>query len=268
MKQPLDETETVVGLAGDWEGNRIWARHALATFAEREVTSVFHLGDLGLLPGPRARQFLSEVDGSCRRHGITIYLLAGNHDDYARIRTLPVDGGGLAWATEHLAVLPRGHRWTMGGRSFVALGGAPSVDYPSRIEGKTWWPEEMITEADIARVVAGGHADIMLTHDAPAPSTPEVERIIRTGGGYDWTDRGLDHVAVGRARVTEAFQAVRPYLLAHAHFHVHDEALVHPDGWSHACRVLSFNNDGKYGNLALLDLQDGGAEAAPRHGWL
>lgn len=254
MERPLEDSAAVVGLAGDWEGNRAWARHALAVFAEHEVTRVFHLGDLGFLPGPRGRQFLSEVEGGCRRHRITIYLTPGNHEDYARIARLPVDSNGLARVTDHLAVLPRGHRWTMSGHSFVSLGGAPSVDFAGRVEGKTWWPEEMITTDDVSAVVAGGHADVMLTHDAPAPATPAVERIIRTGGGSGWTRRGLDYAAVGRGRVTEAFQAVRPHLLAHGHFHVHDQALVQPDGWDHACQVLSLNRSGSWGNLALLDL--------------
>ena len=72
MKRRLDDTATVVGLAGDWEGNRTWARHSLAAFAAHRVTTVFHLGGLGFLPGPHGRQFLSELEGACRRHGITI----------------------------------------------------------------------------------------------------------------------------------------------------------------------------------------------------
>lgn len=62
-KRRPDETETVVGLAGDWEGNRAWARRSLAMFSDHGVTRVFHLGDLGFLPGPHGRQFLSELEG-------------------------------------------------------------------------------------------------------------------------------------------------------------------------------------------------------------
>lgn len=34
MRRSLDKSEGTVGLAGDWEGSRTWARRALTTFAE------------------------------------------------------------------------------------------------------------------------------------------------------------------------------------------------------------------------------------------
>lgn len=45
--------------------------------------------------------------------------------------------------SDHVTVLPRGHRWEIAGRSFVSLGGAPSVDYlqPFRHQGESWWAE-------------------------------------------------------------------------------------------------------------------------------
>lgn len=254
MYRGLDATETVVGLAGDWEANAAWARHALGRFAEHGVTCVFHLGDLTGGPGPHSRQFVSELEGACRHHGITIYLTPGNHEDHPRLSDLPADDTGLAWLTGDVAVLPRGHRWTMAGKTFVSLGGAPSVDYPRRIAGKTWFPYEALTDDDVARVAAGGPGDVMLTHDAPAPATPAVERIVDGDHGSTWTRKGLDYAAAGRTQVTRAFQAVRPRLLAHGHYHVRDDALLQPEGWDHACRTLSLNRHGQVGNLALLDL--------------
>lgn len=271
MTRPLDETETVVGLAGDWHGNRLWAKHSLAQLADSGVTTLFHLGDLGIWPGPRGRQFMSELDESCRGHGITIYLTPGNHEDYDQINELPILDDGLQWLTEHVAVIPRGHRWTMAGRTFVSLGGAPSIDFPQRIEGETWWPAEAITDDDVDRVVAGGYADIMLAHDAPAPSTPSVNRIVGSGGG--WTERGLAYAAVGRVRMTRAFTGVGPSVFVHGHYHVQDEATLPLTESGRSCQVVSLNCDGVAGNLALLDLDDWTAvddEGKPgiSHRWL
>jgi len=49
-------------------------------------------------------------------------------------------------------------RWTVGG---------PSVDLDVRSRHTDWWPEEMITDEDVAAVVGGGYADVMLADDAP-----------------------------------------------------------------------------------------------------
>ena len=273
VNRGLCETEAVVGLSGDWEANAAWARHAIARLAEHDVTTVFHLGDLTGEPGPYGRQFVSELDGACRHHRVTIYLTPGNHEDYPRLNALPADDAGLAWLTDHIAVMPRGHRWAIAGKTFVSLGGAPSVDYPRRIPGKTWFPDEAISNDDVQRVAAGGHADIMLTHDAPAPGTSAVERIIAGAHGWTWTQKGLDYAAAGRTHLTRAFQAVRPRLLVHGHYHVHDETVMHLDGWAHPCQVLSLNGPHQHGNLALLDLQDWGSiddTGTPgiRHQWL
>lgn len=266
-RRPLDETETRIGLAGDWEGDARWGRRALALLAEQQISTVLHLGDLTLASSPRARQFLSELEGVCRRFGITLYLTPGNHDDHSLIKTLPVDPDRLSWASDHLAILPRGHRWAMAGKTFLSLGGAPSIDFPSRTRGRDWWPEEMIGDDDVARVAADGHTDVMLTHDAPAPATPAVNRIIQRGNRSGWSKRGRRYAAQGRERVTAAFNAAHPHLLAHGHFHVPDQAVIAPDGWGHRCQVLSLASGGKYGNLAVLDLTD---EAAARitHRWL
>ena len=256
MTRPIDPTETAVALAGDWERDDRWARHSLRLLADRDITTIFHLGDFGIWPGGRGRQYRSEVDGTLRGHGQVLYLTPGNHEDYDQISELPVLDDGLQWLTDHIAVIPRGHRWTLGNRTWVSLGGAPSVDFPSRVEGETWWPDEAITEDDVQCVIDGGTADVMLCHDAPSPGTPAVERIIRTGGGWDWTPRGLRYAREGRALLTRAFEAVQPTLLAHGHHHVSDEALV-PVG-ARQCQMLSLAANGRAGNLVILNLKGEG----------
>ena len=127
MKRRLNETETVVGLAGDWEGNR-----AVGAAVARDVRGA--RGHQRVPPGrPGVPARAHTVDssspnskGRCRRHGITIYLTPGNHEDYARINALPVRGG---WAR-------LGHRPPGGpparppvddGRAFVRLVGRRAV---------------------------------------------------------------------------------------------------------------------------------------------
>lgn len=70
------------------------------------------------------------------------------------------------------------HRWELGGRSFVALGGAPSVNRHLLTEGVDWWPSEVIGEAHVQSTVAGGAADVMLTHDSPAQGDRGTVRVL------------------------------------------------------------------------------------------
>jgi hypothetical protein len=113
MTRLLDPSETRIGVAGDWHGDTRWARTYIAQLAEHEVRSLFHLGDFGIWPGPRGRLFISDLNSACIKHRTHLHH-PGNHDDYDQIEELPILDDGLAWLTDHIAVIPRGHRWTMG----------------------------------------------------------------------------------------------------------------------------------------------------------
>lgn len=255
---------TTIALAGDWHGNLRWASARLMSLGERGIATLLHVGDFGLWPGPSGRTFLEGIDKVARRYGVTrIDVVPGNHDDWGRLTDLfsrpehhDATGAPLPVSvSEVVRFLPRGYRWVESGRSFVALGGAPSLDYASRSPGETWWPEEMIEPADVKRTVAGGHADVMLTHDAPEVpfTTPGVAEVLATNP-MGWSDRALAYAKLGRDRVTEAFLGVAPRLLVHGHFHTSGETTVRLPGRDHDTRIWSLDSDGKHGNVRLLDL--------------
>jgi hypothetical protein len=234
------------------------------SLGSRGIRTVFHLGDFGIWPGPTGKRYLLEVEKVCAKYDITIYVTAGNHEDWGRLveRQERLEErnelGPMIWLTDHVAVHPRdpaGHRFTFGGRSFVSLGGAPSVDFPSRTEGLDWWSGEMIPAATAAAVAAGGHAEIMLTHDAPGYpyQCPRVAHICATND-WGWTDRALSWAAVGRERLTLAFEGVKPRLLVHGHYHVADSTTVTIPGADHDTRVVALDRNQKADNIALLDL--------------
>lgn len=258
---------TVVALASDWHGNTLWVQQKIAVIAERGVTQVLHHGDFGIWPGNSGAKFLRKVDRTCATHGVDIMVFPGNHEAWDRLMTLwanpkrrdSASGDPLPLhVAEHIMVLPRGYAWTIEGRRFVSLGGAPSVDYPTRTAGRSWWPEERIEPEDVARTVRNGAgADVMLAHDsADGPSwTSPVESIVRGGGGHSWTGEALEHAAVGRERMSEAFLGVRPKLFVHGHYHVAGEALVQIPGVDHQTQVWSLDCEGSAGILRYLDLE-------------
>lgn len=184
-----------IAVAGDWHANITWSVRCLRHLHSFGVREVFQLGDFGIWPGQHGTDYLDFIQQTLEELDMRVVVTPGNHEDYHQIAQMPIEDhddhaaqtqfdplGPVQWARQRIALLPRGHRFTRGGWSFVSLGGAPSADLEHRITGVSWWSEEMITDDDVAAVVAGGPADVMLTHDAPESqhSTDKVARIIQT----------------------------------------------------------------------------------------
>lgn len=243
-----------IGLAGDWHGNKDWARHALRDFNVRGIDVVFQLGDFGLgfPPIPAFNQYLSEVTGACIKNDIQLYIVPGNHENYDWMdENLVYGDNGIASINEHVHVLERGFRAVLGDRTLVALGGAPSIDYPHRVMGRSWWPQEQISLEEAEAVAAGGHADIMLAHDSPNMGTQEVIDIVNTPQHISmWTTKGLNYAAEGRKLMDIAYYGVLPKFFAHGHYHTYGTRYDDPTFFA------SLHCDGFGYNTGILDLTD------------
>ncbi|MFD6817728.1 metallophosphoesterase [Microbacterium sp. NPDC060132] len=234
-----------VAVCGDWHGNVGWARTVarVLPYLAPDVTTLLHLGDWSM-PQDEVDEVFAETDID------RIFVTLGNHEPWDRISPLLDANPGRAVRVSQLTwLLPRPARLTIGGRRVLSLGGAASVDRDSRIEGLTWWPDEAITDEHVAEAIAGGPADLMLTHEGPAgtPVLP-VRELLRTNP-HHFPEAALKASSTSRARVSEVWDAVRPELLAHGHMHVPAGGIT-DDGR----RVASLGRDGQEGNLALLDM--------------
>lgn len=250
-----DRGDTTIALAGDWHGNYPWAERALRHLADLGVRTVYHLGDFGIWPHQNRDWFLERVNNLCQLLDIYIWVTPGNHENWSWLDAIHgIDNGRSPrqiltgkTGTQRLFAFPRGHRWMHGGRSFVSLGGAPSVDYERRVAGQDWFVDEMIPEGTAEDVATAGHAEIMLAHDVPNLDIPVLRRILTSNPG-GWPELALAYAAIGRDRLDTAYAGVRPRLYAHGHYHVQGDVLI--DG----TRVLSLSKDDAGGNLVLLDL--------------
>lgn len=241
----LDLPDQRVAVCGDWHGNVGWAQTIarVLPYMAPDVTTLLHLGDWWMPP--------TEIDDVFVATDIDrILVTLGNHEPWNQISPLLDERPGHAIRVSKLIwLLPRPARLTIGGRRVLSLGGAASVDRQSRIEGLTWWPEEAVTDDHVAAAIAGGPADLMLTHEGPAgtPVRP-VREILRTNP-HRFPETALEASAASRARITEVWNAVRPELLAHGHMHVAAGGKT-DDGR----RVASLGREGHEGNLGILDM--------------
>ena len=169
-------------------------------------------GDWGFL-GPGRPQQLEELSDMLVRLGVTLRFIDGNHDDHIALKKLRgrvrVRGVPIA---KNVIYQPRGsvHEDEDGTR-FLFLGGAPSIDKARRVEGESWWPEEVITKADLDLALAAkAPIHVLVTHDAPtfppgfAPKgSPSYQRA----------------QTLSMKRVDTLIQHHRPTLHMHGHWH-------------------------------------------------
>ncbi len=206
-----------VAIAGDWHGNDMWAERILDRLAAQGVEVVVHLGDWGYWLGQTGRKYRDRTAEILERNGQTLYWVDGNHEAFSELLTIPINVHGTRTIRDRLIHLPRGFRWQWRGQTWLALGGASSVDRPHRTPGKSWWADELLSDAEIDSAIEGGPADVMVFHDAPY-GIPELEdQLARSAHHWPALELGiaLDH----RRRVRKVVDAVRPSAIWHGHYH-------------------------------------------------
>ncbi len=258
--------EQRVAIAGDWHGNLRWIQTALPQLHRTapDVTTVLQLGDFGYWPRADrpGKGFLAAVDYWSKRAGLErILFTPGNHEFWPDLLKLfAAHPGQMVQVTEYAWAMPRGYRFTLAGRDFMSFGGAASHDAHLRVEGRTWFREEIATSEDAEFAMVEPKVDILLSHDTPAP-TPMIEEIIRRGKlEHDLDFQVRDGVA--RRRLFSVWDYHRPRLAFHGHFHT-PGVLELDDGR----RICSLGMDGQEANLGIVDLitmESDWLEDAPR----
>lgn len=235
---PPDGAEiTRLFVLGDTHGNLDWIRSAAKQARRLNCHAIVQLGDFGLWPDMRVmrnegravlnERFLDAVAGSFAHHQMRLLFLDGNHDAHELARAkYPADAvtgirairdGVISWAD-------RGSVWDWHGVKFGALGGATSIDKDARVEGRSWWPTEEITEVELQTLLdrANGSVDVLLTHDAPAlvPTLPPLSDPVMRAR----CERSMSMVA-------RAVDALKPQVLLHGHLHVRYSGLIGRTRW-------------------------------------
>jgi hypothetical protein len=243
-------------IAGDWHINTEWATLALDKIASTGIKEIYHVGDFGFWPDEHGQDYLQVIDAKLALTGSTLLVTPGNHDDYAFINSLSTDENGFLIATDHVKVLPRGHRWAVDGVSFVSLGGAASIDFETRTEGMNWWREEAITYGDVMRTAGGGSADVMIAHDAP--NGVNALSLTSKADTKKHSPEALMYSSESRYMMTHAVDGVRPKVFFHGHYHnayMETANLGLPQD-SYDVRSIGLGKDYEQGNLAVMDLSD------------
>ncbi|MBV9100108.1 MAG: metallophosphoesterase [Candidatus Dormibacteraeota bacterium] len=240
-------------LTGDVHGNTSWmVGHVLKQAKRHGCQLVLQLGDFGIWPGKDGQHYLEVLNREYKHAGIPLWFIDGNHEDFDQLYALPLDGDGRRPVREFITHIPRGHRWQWAGREMLACGGASSIDADLRTPGRSWWPQEAITDDDVARCIAGGGTAVMFSHDIQleVQLTDPHEQV----GAPDYVMQGI---RANRTRLQRIADATLPSLQVHGHWHVpYDETFTRKGV---PLRIVGLNCDSRAasepnGHCAVLDL--------------
>lgn len=114
----------------------------------------------------------------------TICFSDGNHENFPAIYRYPCEewmGGRIHRIRKNIVHLMRGQVYTIEGKKFFTMGGAYSIDRYMRIEKRSWWKEELPSDAEYREASAalkehGFKVDYIVTHTAPAQIIRSMRR--------------------------------------------------------------------------------------------
>lgn len=245
------ETVTRFAVAGDWHGDGRYAFKAIKRLAGR-VDVVIHVGDFMSLYTPEP--VLDDINKAAEVADLIVMFVDGNHERYDLLGATPVDEDGVRRLRPRVWHLPRGFRWEWLGVTFLALGGAHSVDRRYLNAGRTWWPEETITLRQAMEVTEAGHADVMITHDCPEGVA--IPRLDETSS--DFHPQELLYAQRHRYLLAQIVEEVRPRFLWHGHYHRHHESTyTYDDGKE--CQVVGLDDNRAQSyadNVQVVDVAD------------
>lgn len=181
---------------------------------------IIQLGDMGVWPGLGGVKYLDELNYSLLQNNICFTFNDGNHDDHDQLAKLvdmqPKNDHGHTYIRSNILYSPRGNIWKMAGKKMMTVGGAVSIDRARRTEGKSWWPQEQLTDAQTDGIIARAtqrradgkpEIDYLFTHDA-SDKTP-------------WGFRLIPEVVSEshRFKMDRILDAVQPVQHFHGHYH-------------------------------------------------
>lgn len=214
-------------MCGDTHGDLEHLTYLLDVAREQNCDRIFVLGDFGLWEHTQdGIDFMDRLNELAMRKGVSVYCLDGNHDNWLPSieRALWVtDKEYFFWLRPNIRYAGRGFQWNWGGKDFIALGGAYSVDKDYRLavearrgeDGTLWFPTEEMTDQemeDILAEVIPGVVNVVLAHDKPLFARP------------GWNRKNLPLCIPNQQRMQRAVNTLQPelYFHGHLHFRYHD----------------------------------------------
>jgi hypothetical protein len=127
-----------------------------------------------------------------------------------------------------------------------------------RTPGRSWWPQEYLSDADLERAISGGPVDMIAAHDCP----DRVEIPGLAPDGFFPAAQIVDAEA-HRYLIGTVVDSTSPGVLLHGHYHRRYNAVRELPGGGQTA-IIGLGDDGcpPRDNTLLLDLRPGGGDTA------
>lgn len=159
-------------VAGDTHGNVRSMTTKIARAKDLGANYVIQVGDFGMWQGLEGLEFLDAVNTSAVFHDVKVFALPGNHEnfdlwEYHLNNPHNPKTDGFTHIRSHVLIAPKVHNWKWAEKRFFIAGGAVSIDKQMRRPGISWWPQEELSDSELASVLKYGGPQInyLFTHD-------------------------------------------------------------------------------------------------------
>lgn len=171
-----------LGVTGDTHGDLNFKR----IFQARKLgyTHLIICGDFGYIwTGDKKEQ--KQLD-YLNKIGVQVLFCDGNHEGFNILNSYPITemyDGKVHKIRDNIIHLMRGEIYHIDNKSFFVFGGANSTDKEYRVEGKSWWKEEMPSNEEqeyglYNLNIYGNKVDYIITH------TCYPSALLKVGGDY------------------------------------------------------------------------------------
>lgn len=167
----------MIYVTGDTHGNQYkWVEQVEKVLQPKDIVIVCGDFGVGFWDGrywdeEMFYDFLSEQE-------YIVLFVDGNHENFNKLYNYPVElycGGKVHKIRENVIHLIRGEIYQIEGHKIFVMGGGYSIDKKWRIEGISWWPQEMPSQEEYENALinlekVGNEVDYIITHTAPSES--------------------------------------------------------------------------------------------------
>ena len=247
MTQQFNNIPQKIGVLGDWHGDTEYATRILRDVLAYSVDLFIHAGDFGYWimdendTKSESFRYIDELEEVLADLGKELWWVDGNHEyfpGFDRFLRLP---DGRWQVSPHIFYLPRGYRWQWGETTWMALGGAVSVDRFWRKAWVDWFAQEEISVKDAKKACEPGAVDVMVTHDAP-PNHVLSDFLKRNGGENFYPPADIEASKQHQKLLAGIVDEVKPKHLFHGHYHYrYDGIYMLPDGETTEIHGLNCN---------------------------
>jgi predicted phosphodiesterase len=235
-------------ILGDTHGDLRYAADMIKSAKDWNCHAIVQVGDWGYTwPGYETNHSLQKLDRFLAKSNMHMYFIDGNHDNYSDLQKRGAwQAREMQHFTNFVTYIPRGHVWEWDGVRFMAMGGAYSIDQEHRVQGQSWWPEELISYADMdyaaRQLETFAPIDVFLSHDCPE-GVRKLETYLELTTKEYGISYKMDEASRGNRRALRTIvEEAQPKVLYHGHYHwPYADTLKYPG--KRACRVLGLSHN-------------------------